>query len=195
MRVKVPTSLNEILLGDVQRWQSYLKMKSDPESFDDHRSIVEKVSIFTSLKKDEVELLERKDLNRLNDMINEALNKQGEFKPRFVLDGVEYGFHPNLDKMTGGEYTNLRDYSFEPDTLHRTAAILFRPIVSELFDTYQIAKYNGTDEHCEKMKMIPASIMNGAIVFFSNLTNELNNYIRKYLQAVQAKEKSRNHFG
>ena len=195
MKIKVPTSLDDILLGAVQRWQSYLKMKSDPEMVDDHRSIIEKVSIFTPLTKDECELLAHNDLAKLNDMINIALNDQGKFTPRFFLDGVEYGFHPNLDKMTGGEYTNLCDYAFDPETLHRTAAILFRPIVSELLDTYQIAKYNGTDEHCESMKRIPASVINGAIVFFSSLTNELNCYIRKYLEKAQAKEKLPNPFG
>ena len=40
------------------------------------------------------------------------------------------------------------------------------------------------------MKYMPLSIVNGALVFFSNLANELIEYTQKYTTEEQAREKT-----
>jgi hypothetical protein len=99
------------------------------------------------------------------------------------MDGVEYGFIPNLDKMTTAEYIDLRTYDADVETLHKTMAILFRPVTfKDGFDNYKIEGYSGTEATAEKMKQMPFNVVNGALVFFYNLSNELADSIQKYTE-------------
>jgi hypothetical protein len=91
--------------------------------------------------------------------------------------------------MCGAEYFDLGKYSTEIEDLHKTMSILFRPITeADGFGNYKIKDYNGTEELCDVMKLMPLSVVNGALVFFSSLANELLNYIQRYTKEEQAKE-------
>ena len=188
MKVVVPENQNEVTIRQHQQWEKAIAGLSDEEIESRHDLKLEKIAVFTTLSREQATLLTAEDVDSMNELINEGLNRPGVFKDRFKFNGIEYGFHPNLDKMASSEYINLVEYQFNAETLHRSAAILFRPITKELLGTYQIEKYNGTDEHCETMRDLPLSIMNGAVVFFSNLTRELSDCIQTYLAKVPMKE-------
>ena len=68
-------------------------------------------------------------------------------------------------------------------------AIIFRPIISkDNFGNYKLETYNGTAKYSDKMKYTPMNIVNGALVFFSSLANELSNHIKKSITVQQKKE-------
>jgi len=103
---------------------------------------------------------------------------------------VEFGFIPNLDKMTQGEFIDVSNYGTDVKELHKLMAVLFRPIKNrDAFGNYEIINYKGTKQYSDIMKHMPLSIVNGALVFFSSLANELVSYTQKYMAVEQAKEK------
>lgn len=187
MKITLPENISEITLSQYMRY--YKLTKKELSEYD---AIVEKVVIFTGLTRREVESIEYKDLIDINTQIDKALNERAEFKNRFYIDKVEFGF-VTLDKIKGKEYVDLVNYSKDLEDVnnyHKLMAILFRPIINKSFGgTYEIAEYDGTSEWCEIMKRTPMNIVNGALSFFLNLQNELLNYIQKYTKEVQARDK------
>lgn len=187
MKITLPENISEITLSQYMRY--YKLTKKELSEYD---AIVEKVGIFTGLTRKEVESIEYKDLIDINTQIDKALNERAEFKNRFYIDKVEFGF-VTLDKIKGKEYVDLVNYSKDLEDVnnyHKLMAILFRPIINKSFGgTYEIAEYEGTSEWCEIMKRTPMNIVNGALSFFLNLQNELLNYIQKYTKEVQARDK------
>jgi len=96
------------------------------------------------------------------------------------MDGVGYGFVPDLDKMTLGEYVDLDNTLGDWDNMHKAMAVLYRPIDDTHKDKYIIKQYDA-DIDKEKYKQMPLDIVMGSIVFFYNLKNELLKTILKSL--------------
>jgi len=180
MKVSIPESIQDITL---EQFQTLVALDDD---ISDRDLDVEKVKIFIGLTDEQIDSISESDFKDLVLAIDEALNKPSEFQQRFKMNGVLFGFHPNLDKMLTGEYVDLMNYNSEPETLHKLMAILFRPITTkDLSGNYKIAKYNGSDEWCEIMKQTPLHIVNGALIFFLNLSKELLINIQKYSTAQE----------
>jgi hypothetical protein len=99
------------------------------------------------------------------------------------MGGVEFGFIPNLDDMTFGEYTDLDTYITDWEQMHKAMAVLYRPIKKNgLNGTYEIEKYNGSITYSDVMKHAPLDVVFGANVFFYTLGNELLKSTMTYLE-------------
>jgi hypothetical protein len=184
MKITIPEHSKDITL---LQYQKYIELLS--RDIDEHSRDSRKIHCFTTIKLQEVELLSKSDRDDILNKIDIALETPFEFQNTFNIDGIDFGFIPNLDKITTAEYVDLQKYGEKVETLHRLMAILFRPIVSKSLDCYSIAEYKGTDEMADIMKLTPMNCVNGALFFFANLRNELLNYILKYTQEEQAKER------
>ena len=92
---------------------------------------------------------------------------------------VEFGFIPNLDKITMGEYIDLNNYFEEASTLHQAMAVLFRPIHKSYKnrEKYEISSYEGTEFFSNVMKDMPLGFALGAKVFFYRLGMKLSRAI------------------
>jgi hypothetical protein len=186
MRITLPENISDITLLQFQKYNKLIGR----DDLDEYNFNKRKIEIFTELNRGQIDNIKTTDYKEIIEQIDKALNQDVKFKDRFKLKGIEFGFIPNLDEITGGEYVDLREYGTEVDTLHNLMAILFRPIKdSDVFNNYTLYSYNGTKEYAELMKEVPLSIVNGALVFFSSLANELVNYTQKYMKAEQVKER------
>ena len=176
VKVKIPTSLDDITISQFQRLDKLNKSDLKDKFLDN-----EILKLFTGIEN--VESITKKDRDSILNSVGEALTKQGEFKQRFTLNGIEFGMIPNFDKMIGGEYSDLIKYYNDIDNLHRFMAVAFRPIkLKDVFKNYQIVKYNGTGETSDIMLECPMSIVKGFDIFFLNLSNDLENHIQKSMQ-------------
>ena len=184
MKVILPENQSEITLEQYQRYVKLLE-RTDLDIYNFNRR---KLEIFTPLTFKDTENVTQVDFEFCLNQIDKALNEEHEFKNRFTLGNVEFGFIPNLDEMTTAEYVDLNKYTNTADTLHYLMAILFRPIINkDSFGNYEIQNYQGTKEYFELMKKTPLSIANGSLFFFINLSTELQNYILRYTKEVQKK--------
>ncbi len=105
-----------------------------------------------------------------------------EFKNRFSISGTEFGFIPNLENMTWGEYIDLEANISDLSTFHKAMAVMYRPIVEKHGDKYKIEPYVSTINYSEIMEYAPLDIALSAKVFFYNLENELLGATLSYLE-------------
>lgn len=176
MEIILPENISEITLGQYIKHEELQQRELSALQFNRR-----KIALFTKLSYKETERMRQSDFDRTLKQIDTALNTEAEFNPLFMMHGVEFGFVPNLDKITIGEYADLTHYGVEPETLHRVMAVLFRPVVKKEKDTYSIMAYSGTEEYAEMMKDMPLNCVNGALVFFWSLASELQTATQKYL--------------
>ena len=122
--------------------------------------------------------------------IESAIDIEKPFQPRFTLNGVEYGFIPNLDDITYGENKDLVGYLNDWQTMHKAMAVAYRPIVFRKGNKYVIEEYNGTGDRGDIMRDMPLSIVNGMTVFFYNLISDLLDCIPKFMENQMEKHQS-----
>jgi hypothetical protein len=177
----LPEDNSDITLEQSQRYISI----ADRDNLSDLDKTKRIVKLFTGLKTKEVDAMSINDYEGIVSQITEALNTEAEFTHRFTLDGVEFGFIPNLDEMTTGEYIDLSASGVSADTLNKTMAILFRPVIkTDAFGNYEIEPYRADNKYNELMKQAPMNIVNGMLVFFCHLSNELKMCIQKSTEAI-----------
>ena len=178
MKLTIPEHLGDITLFQYQRWIS----------LNDNNNLPYKIHIFTDLPLEYCKSIKILDAKRISGAIDQALQFSAEFTHRFTIKNIDFGFIPNFDKMTFAEYTDLQSYGNQTENLHRLIAVLFRPIYKTDGERYAIMPYNGTEEYAPIMLHMPMNIVNGALVFFWNLTNELSNSTQKFLTQELTKD-------
>jgi len=178
LEITIPTKLSEIKLS---QYQAFLKIAKDNEDTEFlHQKMVQ---IFCGIDLKEVASIKYKDVNDITTSIGNMFNQNHSFIPTFKMGGTEFGFIPNLDDMTFGEYTDLDTYITDWDEIHKAMAVLYRPIKKKgLNGTYEIEDYNGTITYAEVMKFAPLDVCLGATVFFYRLGNELLKATIAYLE-------------
>ena len=177
MKVVLPEHIGDIKLFQFQDYDKLLKRELENIEFNKR-----KICCFTDLKYHDLKNVRNKDFEDILNQIDTALNTEYTFVNRFELNGINFGFIPNFDKITQGEYVDLGIYKAdEIETYHNLMAILFREIKeTDRYGNYQIESYKASEEYVELMKQMPLSIVNGALVFFCNLGNDLLNNSLKY---------------
>ena len=76
-------------------------------------------------------------VNTLTEMFEQKPNLVTKFK----LNNKEYGFHPQLDDLTLGEYIDLDTFIGDWENIEKAMAVLYRPVVNKLKDKYTIEEY------------------------------------------------------
>jgi len=176
--ITIPTNLSEIKLSHYQKFLAIAKDNDDNEFL--HQKMVQ---IFCGIDLKEVAQIKYKDVNEITTSISNMFNQNHSFIQTFKLGGTEFGFIPNLDDMTFGEYTDLDTYITDWNEMHKAMAVLYRPIKKKgLNGTYEIEEYNGTITYAEVMKHAPLDVCLGATIFFYNLGNELLKATIVYLE-------------
>jgi hypothetical protein len=104
---------------------------------------------------------------------------------------MEFGFIPNLEEISWGEYIDLEHHLNDWDGFHKAMAVMYRPITKKSKDKYEIAPYTAGEEYHELMKYMPMEIAISARVFFYHLGNELLNSTISYLEMLMIKKPSR----
>lgn len=185
--INIPSSLNEITLGQ------YQKFKRTSDQFQDNNEFLlqKMVECFCNIELKHVLLIKRKSLLEITSQMDSYFTGNYELIQKFeIKDGenkVSLGFIPNLDAITQGEYADLDGYITDWQQMHKAMAVLFRPITKEKGDQYLIQPYQGTEEFADLMKYMPLDVCLGAYVFFYRLGNELLSSTLRFLQQ-EAKE-------
>lgn len=101
------------------------------------------------------------------------------------IEGVEYGFHPDLEELTLGEYADLETYISKgiEKYLPEIMAILYRPVIEKTDKgMYSIQAYDGKLRlRKHTMKKMSAQQVHTALVFFWNIVEVLSKIMPSYL--------------
>lgn len=178
----IPTSLSEVTLGDYLMIQ---KMLDDEK--DEVKLASKLISTMCGLTDTEVRGLNKGDYDDIYTQLKKTLNQKSKLITRTKIGGVDYGLIPNFDTMSFGEYIDLDRFIKKPEHLPNVMNILFRPITDESNGRYRIQEYTG-EEDVEIMNDITMDVVQGVLVFFYHLGNELLRVIPRYLQEAMDKD-------
>lgn len=180
--IHVPTKLSEIPL---KSYQDFMKVVSNSN---DEEFIAEKtIEIFCGLNLRDVIKIKYSDVKDLAVHFNKLFQEKPKFQSTFKIQNLEFGFIPNLEEISFGEYIDLESNITSVDTFHKAMAVMYRPIKTRTKDKYEIIQYTGTEEFSELMKFAPLDVVMAASVFFWNLGNDLVNTSLTYLETEIAK--------
>ena len=166
--IVIPTSLSEIPLKSYQEFMKVVE-KSNDEEFIGQKTI----EIFCGLKMKDVVKVKWSDVKALTLHLNEIFKAKPKFQATFKIKDTEFGFIPNLEDMTFGEYIDLESNISSVETFHKAMAVMYRPITKKVKDRYEIFEYVGSDEFSDVMKYAPLNVVLGATLFFSTLGSDL----------------------
>jgi hypothetical protein len=172
IEVKALTEWKDITL------KKYLDMMSDIESYKDDDNAVNAMMLhhLAGIPFESINKISKESYDELSTKLSKFLKPEEMELQRFVtIDGIEYGFEPNLSKMTYGAYADVSQY----DTLSidknwsKIMAILYRPVVQKYKSgQYSIQSYKGEVEH-ERWLDITMDVHFGCLFFFINLLTDL----------------------
>lgn len=181
--IKVPSTLDEITL---KQYQAFIKAQEG--SNDDEFIAMKMVSIFCNIEMSEVSKIAYSSIIDIVQHLNTLFSVKQELVRRFTLGGVEFGFIPDLENISFGEYIDLEANLTSFDTMHKALAVMYRPIVKEQKNRYDIEAYESTLNYAEVMEFAPLSIALGSQIFFWSLGKELLQATMDYLEKQMNKK-------
>lgn len=182
--IVIPTSLNEIPLLNYQKFMKLVEASNDQEL------IAQKtIEIFCGINIKDVVKIKFTDVENIVQKLNDVFKEKPAFQNKFKIRNIEFGFIPNLEEISFGEYIDLETNITSVQNFHKAMAVMYRPITKKLKDRYEIFQYTGTDEFSDAMKYAPLNIVLGATLFFSTLGSELVQRTLTYLETEIQKNK------
>ena len=167
---KVISSWSEVTL---EKWLRLADLEEAGASEEALGTITELSNIPKKLVKE----LSIGDVSAIMDRVGLLQHQANSSLKRIIeIEGIEYGFHPSLDRITLGEFADLETFLKMGIQKHlpEVMAILYRPIVEKKNNIYTIEKYDGNIEiRTEVMKRMKAEEVQAALVFFWSFAKEL----------------------
>ena len=173
IKLKIPESLSEIKL-----WQYQKFLKIQEENTDEKFLASKMLEIFCEAELKETFFMKMKDIAKVSKIINKIFEEKPTLIREFKMNETNYGFIPNLDEMTLGEYIDLDTYISDWQQMEKAMAVLYRPIELKLRDKYKIVEYTAIGQ--EKMKEMPLDVVFSSILFFYHLGIDLSRVMMSY---------------
>ena len=161
VKVILPESARELT---IEQYQKFLKVEGD-QTF----TLLKALEIFAHIPLKVAHAMRADDVLAIANDILTMVSVEHPLTRRLSFRGREYGFVPNLEEMSFGEYIDLDTYLADMQMLHKTVGVLYRPITKEKGNLYEVEPYNGTDGYSD----FPLDVALGATLFFYRLSNKL----------------------
>jgi len=184
LEIKVPNDYSAITLKKFLQMQKDLKMYEDDEE-------AKIATLFYHLCNVEPGMMQRIDTNTFTQIKNQLLSFVAQEKfdliPFVDINGIKYGFEPNLSEIAYGAYVDISKYDELNinENWEKIMAILYRPVTKEIGKLYEIASYTGK-EPTEHWRDVNMDVHFGALFFFINLSKVLSRNILKSLSQREA---------
>lgn len=119
-------------------------------------------------------------------------NETNKHAKTITLDSQKLGFFPKIESMSSGEYIGLDMHNkdlAETKNLEKLVdmmAIMYRPVTFQVGDHYEVEDYDHKKSEARKklIGQLPMEVVNGALLFFSTLGNELLIDSQKFLSQI-----------
>jgi hypothetical protein len=171
INIKVPTSYADITL------KSYLALQKEMENYKDNEEAVTAVMLYHLCGLDPIYLkgIAVEDYTVIKNELGTFIgNVELDLQKIIEIDGVEYGFEPNLSNMSYGAYSDITKYQQIQidDNWANIMSILYRPVTKKVKDMYTIEAYSG-ELNGEKFLNVGMDVHFGTLFFLLNLSTDL----------------------
>ena len=167
----------------INKWEDVtIETYSKLMTFTNGTKSSEALETLTELSNIPEELLKQLELKHIVLMLEKLSHLQSQedttLKNIIEIDGVRYGFHPDFDEMTLGEYADIESFikSGADKHLPEIMAVLYRPIKEEVDGVYTIEAYDGNIKlRTEIMRKMSATQVHSALFFFVSFQQRIQN--------------------
>jgi len=139
----------EYIIPDFISIENYSKIFKIKDIFSEDYFAAKLVNLITDCPIEDLLQSDYQELNYIATYIMTLIPmEKPEFKDRFELDGVQYGFFPNWRDLTYAEFVDMDTISTKKpeelwNMLHILCAVMYRPIISERSEhDFDIEKYD-----------------------------------------------------
>jgi len=172
-------SWNDVTLD---KWVKLISRRDKTKTQD----ALDTISVLSDIPKKLINELAIGDVAILLKRIAELQAKEDtKLKKIIKVDGIEYGFHPNLEEISLGEYADIETYlkNGVENNLTKLMAVLYRPITEIDGKDYSIEAYgkSNTRMRAKKFEKMKARDVNSSLVFFWTFVKELSTILPSYL--------------
>lgn len=178
LKLNIPTKLSEITLRQYKKFIEIGKINQDPTFIQGKM-----IEIFCGVSHKFATLMKYNDVEEITGDINKLLLQQPALVTTFKLNGIEYGFIPDLDNMTLGEYIDIDTYTGDYGNIEVAMNVLYRPIIKKIKNKYIIEDYNPKNK--DIILDMPMDAVVSSLFFFLNLGMELSEITLSYLMKPQ----------
>ena len=173
--VSVPQGWDDITL------RQYLNLQKDLEDYKDDTKAQEAFLLLhlCGLDSDKIQRLTTESYNELIQTITKLFqNREHNLQPSVKFGETDYGFEPNLSKMSYGAYVDISKYESLAidENWAQIMNILYRPIDKLYKGYYTIQPYDGNLDN-NKWYDVTMDVHFGAYFFFVHLLKDLQNSI------------------
>ena len=173
LEIKVPTDWTGISL------KKYLELQTDLETYKDDDAAVTAIMLYhlCGLDLKYLNAIPVETYSEIRDTLALFTNGMDIPLKRVInIDGIEYGFEPNLSKMAYGAYVDISKYQTMAIDKNwaNIMSILYRPVKHKKGEMYSIDTYTGIDNSA-KFLNVGMDIHFGALFFLLNLSMDLLN--------------------
>jgi hypothetical protein len=153
----------------------------------------ETIAALSDIPKKLIKELSLSDVAVIMSKVGELQQEQDTKLKRIIeINDVEYGFHPDLDSISLGEYADIEQFIKNgiDSSLPELMAVLYRPIKLKKNDIYIIDSYDGDIRlRAEEMKQMSAAQVQSALFFFYNFVKELSEILLLFSMQEQKETK------
>tara|TARA_R110002012_G_scaffold117470_1_gene265404 strand:- start:2945 stop:3598 length:654 start_codon:yes stop_codon:yes gene_type:complete len=174
-RLNIPNKLSEITL---RKYQKFVKLNT--EDVDDRFLQVKMIEIFCEVSHENVLKIKFADADKVTAILGDMFTQKPDLVTKFWLNGVEYGFIPDLDDISFGEYIDLDTYLGDWENIQTAMNVLYRPIKSKKGNRYVIEDYDVNTK--DNLLDMPLDAVISSVFFFYHLGKDLSIVMNRYLE-------------
>jgi hypothetical protein len=179
-RLNIPNKLSEITLSKYQKF-----VKLNVEDVDERFLQIKMIEIFCEVSHENVLKIKFADADRVTAILGEMFTQKPDLVTKFWLNGVEYGFIPDLDELSFGEYIDLDTYLGDWENIHTAMNVLYRPITENKGNRYSIEEYDVNTK--DRLLDMPLDAVISSVFFFYHLGKDLSVVMNRYLKEEMKK--------
>lgn len=183
LEITVPSSLDDITLRQYKEYEKVLDTNKEDINAE-HFLNLKMLEIFCGVPLEVVNKMKAVHYEEIVTQLYDVLTERPELVQTFEMGDSTFGFIPNLEDMSFGEYIDLDTYIGDMKNIEKAMAVLYRPITMRLKNKYLIDEYKGDLFH-EAMLEMPMSAVISSIIFFYNLGIDLSSVMMSSLQPHQ----------
>ena len=187
IKLTIPDNWSDIT---IETYQKYVKIQEGKGS--EKNKVVKSLALLCNTTPFVVKKMDYKDLLEIMSIIKTMIDtepKEEEFRKKYVFKKEEYGFVPNLSKLSTGEYIDLETYCKQPiENLHIIMSILYRKITFKRNERFAIENYDPDEFKEELFKDCPMDIALSSLGFLLTLGSVLARTSQHFLQVQEMKQ-------
>ena len=167
--MKIPRRQSDIKLKTFLEYQEWYKNIPEDKMEDSKYIIENTIKIFYGIDDEKIQTLPYTEILNMFHIIENIMSIEQQIKPIFTIKGKEYGFLPNFNDMTLGEFIDCNN-----DDVLKQMCILYRPITKRKGKKYIIEPYKADISIYDELKEnLTLDVYNGFIGFFLRIQQTL----------------------